>query len=402
MKNTFKKHGKDILKKYLPHSFWKKLRSFYWYADRYITIKKRVKRQKQEDYQKRRLLAIYDFTSRPFTFDTSTFLINAELQRRKRGLEKIDVAFVAHASDPGSSGTTNAYINKDNFRHYLHNFAIEMTRLFDSVGSIFVFDNRRLFIDFFSKFKEEYFIFPEDYNPLKLMSITDKFTHRIPFHLWINSAEEAKRDPTLLCLTPPKEQINIVRKWILRNIYPNIPITITLREWGAFSWKNNNVPEWQKLIDSYKDTNIKFIVLRDYYKIYDEQVLSGSNIIYYNEPLLMFSLRAALYQECVLNLFCVGGCIQMVKFNRKSNYIIFKVPANAPGGSAEDAKKDIWAQERLRPGDNLQGSTKYQKYVWEPDTFEIMKPAIDKMIETLKEDGVFVPKYYEKFKKNGK
>jgi len=381
---------KNIFKKYLPHSFWRRLRRFYWHIDGYIIIKKRVKRQKEENYQKRRLLAIYDFTNYPFTFDISTFFINAELQRRKRGLDKIDVVFMAHASDPGPSKDT--YANKDNFRHYLHNLALEITRLFDSVGSIFVFDNRRLFIDFFSKFKSEYFIFPEDYNPSNVCRIVNRCPRA---YKWINSAETAKRDSTLLCLTPPREQVSIVQKWITKNIYPSIPITITLREWDYLSWRNNNIPEWQKLIDSYKDTNIKFIVLRDYYKIYNDPVLLGQNVVYYNEPLLTLSLRAALYQECALNLFCVNGCQTVARFNRKSHYIIFNVPSSPPGENSKDAEKDIWARQRFRPGEDFHGSTKYQKYIWHPDTFEVMKLEVDKIIKILKQDGLWTPKYYE-------
>jgi len=354
----------------------------------YDAIRQRIKQQRQEDYRKRRILAIYDFIDLPFSIDICTFIINAELERRRKGCEKIDVAFVCHESDPGPP--RHPYVNENNFRHYLYNLGLEITRLFDSVGSIYVFDNRRLFMDFFAKFKRQYFIFPPDYKsslPIEMRS------DRPAVHEWINSADAAAADPSLLCLRAPQEQVAVVRKWILKHVYPKVPITITLREWDWWQPKrNSNIPEWQKLIDYYHDSEMGFIVLRDYYKLYEAPVLSGRNVIYYNEPVTSLSLRAALYQECTLNLLVSHGCETLVAFNGSSHYITFKFAMEDTSSSLEAKRLHLG----LRPGDDFQGATKYQKLVWETDGFETMRFHLDKMLETLTANGVLVPGYYEK------
>lgn len=391
----------NTLKGFVPPPVWRMLGSLKYRTDKYIrekhrryNMRERVRRQKRKNYQEHRILAIYDFIDLPFSFDISTFLINAELERRKKGCDKIDIVFVCHASDPGPP--RHPYVNKDNFRHYLHNLGLEITRLFDLVGSIYVFDNRRLFMDFFARFKREYFVFPQDYKsslPLEIRS------DRPAVHERINSAQAVAADPSLLCLRAPEEQVAVVRKWILKHVYPKVPVTITLREWDWWAPKrNSNIPEWQKLIDYYHDSEIAFIILRDYYKLYEAPVLSGQNVIYYNEPVILLSLRAALYQECSLNLFVSNGCMEMARFNRTSRYIIFKTTADDRAARPEE----LWLHQGLRPGEDVQGSTKYQKLVWEVDNFETMKSHVDKMLETFRADGVLIPKYYGKFERDEK
>jgi len=359
------------------------------YLEEVPKMRKRVVEQKREKYKNRRLLAIYDFIDLPFSFDVATFIINAELVKRRMNLESIDIAFVAHASDPGP--TRHSYINSDNFRHYLHNLGLEMTRLSNSIGSVFFFNNRQLFIDFFARFKSKYCIFPEDYNIALPIEVRPD---RPSVHGWLHSAQAAVEDPSLLDLCAPREQVDLVRKWILKNVYPSIPITITLREWDEWiPRRNSDIAEWQKLIDYYNDRNIKFIILRDYNKLYDDPVLSGKNLIYYNEPLISVSLRAALYQESTLNLFVNNGCGALAMFNRSSRYIIYKFTTPNRGTTLANIKMFL----DLTPPQNFQGATKYQELVWELDQFETMKLHLDKMLKMLKDDNVLIPGYYKQF-----
>ena len=385
---------KEILKAITPSPFLAHYRSLRARInshrrdkERRNAIRERVRKQRQEDYRQHRVLAIYDFIDLPFSFDICTFLINAELERRRTGCDKIDIAFVCHANDPGPP--RHPYVHENNFRHYLHNLGLESTRLLDSIGNVFVFDNRRLFMDFFARFRREYFVFPQDYQSLLPIEIR---SDRPAVHEWINSAQAAAADPTLLNLHAPQEQVAVVRKWISKHVYPKVPITITLREWDWWAPKrNSNIAEWQKLIDYYQESHIKFIVLRDYYKLYEDPVLSGRNAIYYNEPVTLLSLRAALYQECSLNLFVSNGCAALAYFNRRTRYITFKFTADDRGARVED----LWLLLGLKPGDNFQGATKYQRLVWEDDNFETMRFHVDAMLETLEADNALVPSYYD-------
>lgn len=339
------------------------------------SFRDRIVKQRREDYRKSRVLAIYDFAGLPYSFDICTFLINAELERRIKGCDKIDIAFVCHASTPSSSATS--FVNKDNFRHYVHNLGLESTRLLGSVGSIFVFDNRKLFMDFFEKFEQDYLVFPRDY-----MSVVNSGPHGDWLYTmllsWYRSIEAAaEKDPTLLDFCAPEEQVHLVRKWILKNIYPRIPITITLRECEFRAAVNNNIPEWQKLIDYYRDSNLMFIILRDYYKLYEYPILSGSNVVYYNEPVTVLSLRAALYQESSLNLFVPNGCTVLAIYNRRSRYLYFTGVCVG-----------------LTPGCNSFCTTAYQKIVHKSDNFETMKNHVDEMLGILQADNALTPCYY--------
>ena len=57
-------------------------------------IRDRVKVHLAEGYNNKRILAIYDFIDLPHSYDIATFLVNAEIERRQKNCEKIDVVFI--------------------------------------------------------------------------------------------------------------------------------------------------------------------------------------------------------------------------------------------------------------------------------------------------------------------
>ena len=349
-------------------------------------IKLRVRKQRQEPYGNRRLLAIYDFIDLPFSFDVATFLVNAEVVRRKHRLEKIDVVFVAHDSNPGPP--RHPYVQKENYRDFMHTMILEQTRLLDSIGGVYFFDNRDLFQEFFAAFKADYFVHPHDYDPVQPVELRPD---RPAVHESINFAPAVQADPSLLALRAPRQQVELARKWILRNVFPKIPISITLREWGSWAEKRNSfIPEWQKLVDAYQELGVEFIVLRDHYTLYDAPTLKGPNVQHFNEAVCSVSLRAALYQECALNLFVANGCGALALFNARSRYIMFKFTVDDRAADLDSIKKNIG----LEPPSNFHGATKYQRLVWEEDRFDAMKLHVDQMLQILRDDGVLIPTYY--------
>ena len=135
--------------------------------------------------------------------------------------------------------------------------------------------------------------------------------------------------------------VSLARKWIKKNIYPKIPITITIREWDSWAVeRNSKIEEWQKLIDYFADdSRYLFIIMRDYYKLYDiDDPLIGDNIIYCNEATLSNSFRGAIYQESTLNLFVSNGPVATAITNIHTNYIFFSICSDGRGSKRETLK----------------------------------------------------------------
>lgn len=351
-------------------------------------IKRRITIQKKDLFKNKRILAVYDCIDLPISNDIITFIIAAELERKNLSLEKIDIIFVSHASDPSTA--RHSYINSKNIKQFIYNMAIEQVRVFENIGSIHIFDNRNEFLDFFKKSATNYQVFPKDYNislPLESLRL------RTSVHSWESIESLIKKDPSLLCITPPFDQINLVRKWIKKNVHPKIPIVITLREWEDWaSERDSKIQEWQKLVNYYSHNDrFIFIIIRDYNKLYDqEDPLIGKNIIYCNEASLSNSFRAALYQEATLNLFVSNGSVMYAVANKNVNYIFFSICSEGRGATKEALRDNL----KLYYGDSFQSSSKYQKVVWERDYFEILKKETDLMLKSINNDIGLEPLFY--------
>ncbi len=344
-------------------------------------------KQLNYDYKGKRVLAIYDFADSPYTADIVFFILNAEIERRKYNLEKVDIIFVSNDKYPCNP----IYQNIDNPTQLLYNFAIEFTRLFDFIGSVTLLDNRNLANDVIKAVKRNYLLFPKDYStkfPFERLIDLKLATYYVT-----NYIQYIKVDSTLNCLHPPKDQVRLARKWLKKYAYPQIPITITLRETQKVQPpRNSNIKAWQELIDSYKHKPYIFIVLRDYYATYDSIPIKGDNVIYCEEALLSLSFRTALYQLSTLNLFVPTGPSVVCLVSNKINYIEFKVITNDPCAVDYSHYKTYYGFEK---GDNWYNATKYQKFIWEDDNFDVLKRETDKMLTILEEDGRLYPECYK-------
>lgn len=360
------------------------------FRDDLKTRKKLLGKQRSIGYSQCRLLAVYDLLELPYTSDVANFLMNAEVERRQRGLEKIDFVIVGNDSLPANSDYEKR-ITKENYRHIVENLLIEYARLFPSIGSTIFFDNRNQIIDFYHAFSDKYCVFPEDYNPLAPFERLAGY-ERGQTHHAINFSHFSSKDPSYNCLTPPKEQVILVRRWLLKFAYPKIPITITLRETTIENARGNNMPQWQKLVDAFaNDERYIFIVMRDYYSLYECDVLTGPNVIYCNEAVISLGFRAALHQEVSLNLFVTNGVNVVSTYSQKTRYLMFKVHTPGVPSATYKILKDV---SGLSQGDSWHGHTKYQKYVWQDDDFDVMYQETLAMLDLLQQDSVLQPACY--------
>jgi hypothetical protein len=380
------------------------LSTFYQFDTIYKNLTSMINKQKKITYKNNRLLAIYDFADLPYTHDFGVFLLNAEIERRHFDLKKIDIVIVTNDEYPANE-EYQPNINSNNYKQFIHNINMELTKLLNTIGSTFIFDNRNQVIDFLKAMKKNYHsTFPNDYNPNlpferipKQNILSYSSTNYIPF---------AKDDISINCLTPTKYQLNLANKWLRKFVKGRIPVTITLREWKEVQpERSSKIDEWQKVIDYYNvyNSNVLFIILRDYYCLYDENNLKGDNIIYCNEAVLSLSFRAALYQEATLNMFVTNGVAVTAWHNYNVNYIDFKHLLKNTGSVSEDYYKNFL---NIEFNEQWYGASKYQKLVWNKEEYSHIKHELSLMIEKLtnddqllkymKEDNVVAEYSYDK------
>ena len=347
----------------------------------------RVRAQFGEGWSGRRLLAICDFMALPISWDILVFLFIADNRRRALGLDRLDVAFVSHAGDPGV--LPPEHMNPDllaNARDYIHNLGQEAARLLPSVGSVLYFDNRRQFYDFHARSAKDYAWFPETWTPARPSLTRPDQPALFSYIHFTRDADPAEA----LCLTPRPLYVDMARQWLRNYAYPRIPVTLTLREYMVQTRKNSDIPEWQRVIDSYRDSDLVFIVLPDFTRAYEPPALHGPNVVHFTDPVVSLSLRAALYQESSLNLFVNNGPAALCWLTRHIPYCIFKIVSDDRSATVPDLERICG----LKPGDQYWGAGEFQRLVWADDTYEAIRPEVDALLEGLAAAGRLRPAWY--------
>jgi hypothetical protein len=321
------------------------------------------------------LLAVYDLAVLPYSFDIVHFICNAEIERIKNACDSIKFIFVAHANDPAPDRLD--LVGKENYWQYIYNVMLECVRCYSGKKSILIFNNREEFVDFYESMEDSNTTFPTSYDPKNPPWYSGQ--NKLPVHCFGYGIEYFRQSSRYYCISPPNDQISLAQKWLNKECDGRIPVTITLREYNFSTNRNSSIKDWQQLVESYPEKQYQFIVLRDYDSLYTTPSISGKNVSYCNEAVIDASFRAALYQECELNLGVNNGPMMLAMQNRSANFIIFKIVCNARGCKLEEAEKSTG----LRFNNNIPSPSKFQKLVWETDDFKILKRETDEMLAKL-------------------
>ncbi len=389
-------HGNSLEKH--PPLIWRAVRYFLWLGRRKTweglrrlglpmpadtmlghPLDRKVGLQFEEGAGGPRVLAVCDFAAFPLSYDIIVLLAVADGYRQRSDCERMDVAFIAHDSDPlmREAFPTNPANDRENYRTFVHNLGIEATRLFEAVGDVQFFTNRSTFEAFWRNAKSTHLVFPENYTPYRPSYLPGR--KGVPFygmrHLFTGPA--ASR--SALSLRPPASQLDLAETWIGHHARGRKAITITLRETPHQQERNSNIDAWRALVERYRGQDIVFVVLRDYFSLYTDSPVAGDNVIECPEAVHGMSFRAALYEKAYLNLFAGNGPAMLCLLNPRTRYLVFKISTDA----ASIRPEEIFFQHGLRPGDNMPEATPYQKLVWEDDDFSVLRRELDDMLDKI-------------------
>jgi len=334
----------------------------------------------------KRLLVFCDFNVFPLSFDIVFMLMNAEMARRERGCDKIDVAFIGHKSSPLFTDDDDPAreISAENYRMYVHNLGLEVTQLIASINDVFFFTNRALFLEFWGNAKGQYEFLPKEYSPYR-----PDYTVKngiAPYYGMIHLFN----DPSVpigerFCLTPPDQKIEMAKNCLARIAPGKKIITITLRDTKVQTRRNSHVNEWQKFVDYIADTdsNIVFIILPDFHTLYAPPRITGSSVLELPEAVHSISFRAAVYQIAHLNLFTNTGPASLCYFNSKARYISFGFGLDEKGTSNDD----MLFLHGAHPEEDFPYSGPFQRLIWQREEFSLILDEFNKMMIQLQDHG---------------
>lgn len=276
--------------------------------------------------------ACYDLAQAPASWDFATWLIVAEMAKRRRGVsDPLRVAFL-----PGP---------KNGFRD-------------DGLPVSSV--DRQQFLDHVVR---------------PLLSLTGAVEDPSAFngyrHHYLHKeiVDHALAGEAVPRFTAPREALDGIRFWLMRHgMTPGGYITITLREAEHWPDRNSNLAAWLSFAEG---CGHPVVFVRDTAKA--------------DEPLPVLTCpaaskdvqaRAALYQQAKCNLFTSNGTFSLGLFG-SAPYLMFK--PLCPGTTA--TTPEWWANQiGIAPGTQAPWATDSQKIVWADDTPENIGAAFTEFL----------------------
>jgi len=329
-------------------------------------------------HRKDALYAFYDLDVMAASFDIIPFLISAEKIRMSRQLESLHVIIVPGSKQGFGKGYFEYYQmmapNKEKIQFaYLEwrirNILVPCCWLMPSCNQLTVCTSRTEAREIERLLAEE--IYPDKYlvdvpvNPNKniyQMGVTPDNTH-VP------------------SISATQTACDFVSEWIDKNCKRKKVVTITLREASYEIKRNSNIGEWIKFARSLDQEIYSPVIIRDTEKAFQSVPggMTGMTIFY--EASWNIEIRAALYQMSYLNLFSSGGPMSLAWFNKKCRCLSFKLITDSVPVATENHLKFLG----YKVGDQLPYFSKFQKIVWDEDSYEVIKKEFDEMCINIEE-----------------
>jgi len=327
----------------------------------------------QREYSKKILYLFYDLEVFPITFDFCWALAIAEMERKKWGLQNVHVVFVP-GPEQGVRQEMTEYeqiIDRESRLFRKHHILCTLTRLLASVSGFTVCSNRQE-AEFIRR-RFAHFQYPKDYH-----------TTFPTIYVLEDGTKETSSD--IMALSAPRRALRYVRQWLDAHSLGRQTITISLRQYEFQPARNSNIAAWSELACYLEQLGYHVVVIPD----------TEVAMEYVNPELTQFDhflpacwnieLRAALYEQAYLNLGTNNGPFALCYLNKRCRYILYNVSC------PEFYTTSVNYLEKLG---YVQGKTPafcmpYQKWIWEPDTFEVLVREFKTMNASLKKANLDV------------
>lgn len=313
------------------------------------------------------LYAFYDLANNWVTFDCIAFCILAELERQKRGKKYIHFLIVPdHSCDVEFIGAHECQSPESRSWRIDH----ILKAVFSCVPSLLSVSHLafREEADMFTKNGVSYF--PDRYKS------TETPLHFA--HAALLEHKEKGRD--LSIFRAPDQARNIVRAYLSEKAKGLKPVVIGLRENNIQTSRNSNLAEWAKFIDTL-DKNIYFpIVVRDFYKSYQDLPCDFKKVNVFPNASADFSIRVALYEAAYVNLSITNGAYYITNFMKDVAAVtIVDLDPENPCMS-----ESTWAKGGYTRGqDCVLRDNKAQQVIWGKDKFENIVRAFERVTSSL-------------------
>lgn len=301
------------------------------------------------------LFAFYDLDLHPISYDVSIFVLCADLEREHRGLARLHVVFVP-MTDPRTRpvpANYEAVVDLPSRMFRFENICLPFATMMPAAAGFTVCIDRThgALMRRLAPHR-----FPSDgASPAHV-----EYSRAIFRHLEDRRGEYGFR--------ASKQAMRYARQWLDQHVGDRKPIVITLRQYQVDPGRNSDPASWTAFARSLAGTEYCPVFVPD-----TDHAFDGSENWYREFPVFEAAcwnvgMRMAVYELAYLNLFVNTGPAAICYLGSSCRYLFFKV--HTPG--IDLASIEFIEQQGYRRGETPPHATAFQKWVWEPDTFDVI------------------------------
>ncbi len=311
------------------------------------------------------LLAVYDLSAAPVSFDCAFFLALADLHRRRLGLASMHVLFVPA---PGEGFWDHEALDIDDRRWRIRNLLTPLCWLWPSCRGVTVLPKREDARPWLRDADRA--VFPVGYRLAR--PVPDTF-------MWTGiAAEHACGEMPPTWQAPPSARA-LVRRWLSTHALGRRVVVITLREAGYYSEINSNIDAWAAFARSLDPQLYLSVIVRDTTASFGPLPPALQGLLIFPEASLNVEIRAALYEECFLGMSVGNGPMNLQWLNPQCRFIIFRLLIEENFRSRPTPLRSMG----LEIGGQLSTGSPFHRLVWEDDRSDVIKREFDRMVAEI-------------------
>jgi Tetratricopeptide repeat len=310
----------------------------------------------------RTLLAVYDLSVAPVSFDFAIFIALADLHRQRLGLTSIHVIFVPA---PGEGFWDREALGLDDRRWRIRNLLMPLCWLWPSCRGVTVLGARDEARHWLRVRRGA--IFPVGYRLSR--PVPDTF-------LWANlAAEHACGEMPPVWQAPPTARA-LVQQWLDTRAAGRRVVIITLREADYYSELNSNIEAWAAFARSLDPRLYLPVIVRDTMASFGPLPPALEGLTVFPEASLTMEIRAALYEMAFIGLSVGTGPMTLQWLNPKCRFVIFRLLIAENFRSRPTPLRSMG----IEIGGQLSTGSPFHRFVWEEDGLDVIKREFDRIV----------------------
>jgi tetratricopeptide (TPR) repeat protein len=321
----------------------------------------------------RDLVAFYDLSVAPTSFDFATFLTRVEWRRRELGAKRFRVAIVPA---DGSGFWDREPFSVEAKRSRLQCLLMPLGELFPHCGGVDVCASRDE-AEALARDRRTLH-FPDGYTPRAPLPDTFQWAHVVAARI---CGDE------LPGWSAPAAARREASDWLAAQGAVGRVVSITLREATYHTENNSRVTEWGRFARTLSRSGFFPVIVRDSERADEPPPIDLRGIPIYREAALDVRVRAALYARSWLNLSVATGPMMLMWLDPRCHSVVWKLlnPDNFRSTPTPIRSMGI------EVGGQVPGISPSHRLFWREDSREALEAGFDAALARLSGDDELKP-----------